>query len=85
MQITRGLISAEVEQRRSTPWGIELILKRRVAVTGLRNILAGISRLRRLVVSDRWFFITCHVLPWRGILTASEFACLGRLAQTSAL
>ena len=35
------------------------------------------SRLRRLVVSDSWFFITCRVLPWRGILTASEFACLG--------
>ena len=34
------------------------------------------SRLRRLVVSDRWFFITCRVLPWRGTLTASEFACL---------
>jgi len=35
------------------------------------------SRLRRLVVSDHWFFITCRVLPWRGILTAREFACLG--------
>ena len=35
------------------------------------------SRLRRLVVSDSWFFITCRVLSWRGILTASEFACLG--------
>ncbi|MGO8816222.1 MAG: transposase [Terriglobia bacterium] len=35
------------------------------------------SRLRRLVVSDSWFFITCRVLLWRGILTASEFACLG--------
>jgi len=35
------------------------------------------SRLRRLVVSYRWFLITCRVLPWRGILTASEFACWG--------
>ena len=35
------------------------------------------SRLRRLVVSDSWFFITCRVLPWRGILTTPEFACLG--------
>src|SRR5208282_5228909 len=35
------------------------------------------SRLRRLVLSDSWFFITCRVLAWRGILTASEFACLG--------
>jgi putative transposase len=34
-------------------------------------------RLRRLVVSDRWFFITCRVLPGRGILTAPEFTCLG--------
>ena len=38
-----------------TPWGIELILKWRVAVRGLRNILSAMSRLRRLVVSDRWF------------------------------
>ena len=37
------------------------------------------SRLRRLVLSDHWFFITCRVLPWRGILTASEFACLGEV------
>jgi len=35
------------------------------------------SRLRRWVLSDSWFFITCRGLPWRGILTASEFACLG--------
>src|SRR5208283_2403860 len=35
------------------------------------------SRLRRLVLSDSWFFMTCRVLPWRGILTASEFACWG--------
>ena len=34
------------------------------------------SRLRRLLVSDSWFFITCRVLPSRGFLTASEFACL---------
>ena len=38
--------------------------------------MGGMSRLRRLVVSDRWFFITCRVLSWRGVLTASEFACL---------
>jgi hypothetical protein len=30
-----------------------------------------------LVVADRWFFITCRVLPRRGILTASEFGCWG--------
>jgi hypothetical protein len=34
------------------------------------------SRLRRLVVSDSWFFITCRVLPSRGVHTASEFAYL---------
>ncbi len=34
------------------------------------------SRLRRLVVSDRWFFITCRLLPRRRILTPSEFATL---------
>jgi REP element-mobilizing transposase RayT len=37
------------------------------------------SRLRRLVVSDRWFFITCRVLPRRRILSESEFACLARV------
>jgi REP element-mobilizing transposase RayT len=37
------------------------------------------SRLRRLVVSDRWFFITCRLLPRRRILSASEFACLTRV------
>jgi hypothetical protein len=37
------------------------------------------SRLRRWVVSDSWFFITCRVSPWRGILTAPEFARLSRV------
>ena len=41
--------------------------------------MRGMSRLRRLEVSDRWFFITCRVLPWRGFLSASEFACLARV------
>ena len=36
------------------------------------------SRLRRLVVSDRFFFISCRLLPRRGRLTESE---LGRLAR----
>ncbi len=39
------------------------------------------SRLRRLVVSDHWFFITCGVLPGRRILTASEFAWLGKIIR----
>ena len=37
------------------------------------------SRLRRLVVSDRWFFITCRGLPRRRILSESEFACWARV------
>ena len=37
------------------------------------------SRLRRLVVSDRWFFVSCRVLPPRRILSESEFACLARV------
>ena len=31
------------------------------------------------MVSDRWFFVTCRVLPRRGILSESEFACLARV------
>jgi hypothetical protein len=41
--------------------------------------MGAMSRLRRLVVSDRWFFITCRVLPRRRILSESEFACLARV------
>ena len=41
--------------------------------------MGAMSRLRRLVVSDRWFFITCRTLPRRGILSESEFACLARV------
>ena len=42
-------------------------------------IIAAMSRLRRLVVSDRWFFVTCRVLPRRGILSLSEFASLAQV------
>lgn len=41
--------------------------------------MGGMSRLRRLVVSDRWFFISCRVLPRRRTLSESEFACLARV------
>jgi putative transposase len=41
--------------------------------------MGAMSRLRRLVVSDRWFFITCRILPRRGILSESEFACLAQV------
>jgi hypothetical protein len=40
----------------------------------LRDYTARMSRLRRLVVSDQWFFITCRLLPRRRILSESEFA-----------
>ena len=36
------------------------------------------SRLRRLGVSDRFFFISFRVLPPRGILLAAQFACLAQ-------
>ena len=39
------------------------------------------SRLRRLALSDRWFFITCRVLPGRRILSDSEFAILARVIR----
>ena len=32
------------------------------------------SRLRRLVLSDRFFFLSCRVLPTRQNLSESEFA-----------
>jgi hypothetical protein len=34
------------------------------------------SRLRRLLLSDRFFFITCRVHALRRALNESEFACL---------
>jgi len=37
------------------------------------------SRLRRWVVSDAWFFISCHLLPRRRILTPEEFAMLAQV------
>jgi hypothetical protein len=41
--------------------------------------MGGMSRLRRPVVSDRWFFITCHLLPRRRTLSEVEFACLAQV------
>jgi REP element-mobilizing transposase RayT len=41
--------------------------------------MGGMSRLRRLVVSHRWFFVTCRLLPRRRILSELEFACLARV------
>ena len=39
------------------------------------------SRLRRLVVSDRFFFVTCRLLPRRGKLLGSEFERLARVVR----
>ena len=39
------------------------------------------SRLRRLVLSDRWFFISCRVSPGRAALSASEFTHLARVIR----
>ncbi len=39
------------------------------------------SRLRRLVLSDRFFFVTCRLLPQRRILSESEFAGLAGAIQ----
>jgi hypothetical protein len=42
------------------------------------------SRLRRLVVSDGFFFVTCRLLPRRGKLQGSEFERGGQRASHSA-
>jgi REP element-mobilizing transposase RayT len=39
------------------------------------------SRLRRLVVSDRLFFITCCLLPHRKKLSLREFELLARVTR----
>ena len=39
------------------------------------------SRLHLLVLSDRYFFITCRVLRCRGTLEESEFQCLARVLR----
>jgi putative transposase len=38
-----------------------------------------VSRLRRLVLSDRFFFITCRLLPPRRLFVESEFECHARV------
>jgi putative transposase len=39
------------------------------------------SRLRRLVLSDRFFFLSCRVLPTRQHLTEHEFEILARVIR----
>jgi len=46
---------------------------------GSWTIIARMSRLRRLVLSDRWFFITCRLLRRRHILSDSEVATLAEV------
>jgi REP element-mobilizing transposase RayT len=44
-----------------------------------RAIITRMSRLRRLVLFDRWFFISCRVLPRRRHLSDAEFATLAQV------
>ncbi len=39
------------------------------------------SRLRRLVLSDRFFFLSCRLLPTRQNLSESEFAILAQVMR----
>src|SRR6516162_1216239 len=40
------------------------------------------SRLRRLVLCDRYFFVTCKVLPQRERLSEADFALLADSVQS---
>jgi len=44
-----------------------------------RGIIIHVSRLRRLVLSDRFFFVTCRLLPPRRLLGEAEFGCHARV------
>jgi len=39
------------------------------------------SRLRRLVLSDRYFFVTCNLLRTRAVLNEDDFEILARVMQ----
>jgi putative transposase len=39
------------------------------------------SRLRRLVLSDRYFFVTCNLLRTRAVLNEDDFEVLARVMQ----
>lgn len=45
------------------------------------GIMGCMSRLRRLVLCDRFFFVTCQVHRLRGKLTEAEFGCLARVLR----
>ncbi|HUI44216.1 MAG TPA: hypothetical protein VL523_19795 [Terriglobia bacterium] len=44
-------------------------------------MIERVSRLRQLVLSDRFFFITCSVRQRRRALAESEFACLAQAVR----
>ncbi len=44
-------------------------------------IIVFVSRLRRLVLSGRFFFVTCRLLAKRHVLSQVEFACLARVVH----
>ncbi len=44
-------------------------------------MLGAMSRLRRMVLSDRFFFITCRLLPRRARLGETEFDELARVIR----
>ena len=39
------------------------------------------SRLRRLALSDRYFFVTCNLLRTRGVLNEDDFETLARVIE----
>ena len=47
----------------------------------MRRIIGAMSRLRRMVLSDRFFFVTCRLLPRRARLAAGEFENLARVIR----
>jgi REP element-mobilizing transposase RayT len=40
-----------------------------------------VSRLRRLALSDRYFFVTCNLLRTRGVLNEDDFETLARVIE----
>ena len=58
-------------------------------IDGRGGKLSGMSRLRRLVLSDRFFFVTCRIVRHREALGETDFQQLARamrerVAQTAA-
>ena len=53
----------------------------RFSAVGWGVIIRRMSRLRRLVLSDRFFFITCRVYRPRGKLNEGEFSILAQVVR----